>query len=336
MVADEAAVLLILKQIETGELTVTPDQDPQEQIKGDILFRVSNGWTIEVSNWSGEFAGIVEVITSEGQVLDTNFLEHNMPRVDDYFPDPDVASRVWGMKPVETGFIYAADAEPRRLEGAKAGDVIANPDSGPPWMILYPTLNDVLVPQWPGKLWLARVLERLEPQDHRGTYVRCISVKLDRQMETHNLFGACGQAVETVLTYAANLTRAQAVHLSANRHTESKALQSAGWRRWQEQVTQKPTTMREDMSGVVRAANNLRSPVGYGLSLAHRGVWDAAQAIDSDAAFQEDEDDIWLVEPWAGAGSAMMDTVWALGAPELFDVEEREKLLQAWTARQQP
>ena len=331
----EVEILSVLKRIETGALTVTPDQDPQEQIKGDILFRVSNGWKIEVCNWSGEFGGIVEIITPDGQILDTDYLERHMPRVDDYYPEPDIADNAWGMKPVETGFIYVSDVKPGRLKDAKANDVISNPNAGPPWIVLYPKLRDVLVAHWPGKLWLVHVLERLEPQDHRGNYTRCISVKLIREMDTHNLFGAHGRAVETILRYATGLTRVKAQHLSANRHAEAKALQSAGWHRWQEQVTRKPTTIREDMSGVVKAANNLTSPVGYGLSLAHGGVWDSAKAIDGDAAFEEDEDDVWMVEPWAGAGSVMMDAVWALGAPDLFEEAECEKLLQAWNARHQ-
>jgi len=57
-------------------------------------------------------------------------------------------------------------------------------------------------------------------------------------------------------------------------------------------------------------------------------------AFAGDAAFNEDEDDIWLVSPWREAASAMMDAAWALGAPELFSEDEREKLLQAWKARE--
>lgn len=74
-------------------------------MKRDILFRADNGWIFEVSNWSGEFAGIVEVITPGGFVLDPEYLEKYMPDVDQYFPTTDVAENVWGMKAVESGFI---------------------------------------------------------------------------------------------------------------------------------------------------------------------------------------------------------------------------------------
>lgn len=181
---------------------------------------------------------------------------------------------------------------------------------------------------------MARVIKRLEPQNHRGNYVRCISVKLVFEHETKILFGSNGKTVETVLSYASNISRTQAIHLSENRHENAKSLQSAGWHRWQEQVKGEDKTPDRDLSGVVKAANNLSSPVGHGLSLAHRGVWDAAKRIEGDAAFEEDEDDIWLIEPWASAGSVMLDTVWALGAPELFNEKEREMLLQAWKRRE--
>lgn len=329
----ENDILSLLKDIERGKVKLTPDEDPQEQIKGDILFRTENGWTFEVSNWCGEFAGIVEVVTPDGSVLDTEFLEHHMSRVHDYFPSADVAEHAWGMKAVECGFIYVADSKPGRLQNAKAGDIIANPDDGPPWIVLYPRLKDVLVARWPGTLWLAQVIKRLEPQDHRGNYIRCISVKFIREMDTHLLFGPNGKDVETVLKYALNINRAQALNLSKNRHENAKALQSAGWHRWQEKVKGEDNTPDRDMSGVVKGANNLNSPVGHGLSLAHRGVWDAAKRIDGEAAFEENEEEMWLIEPWAGAGSVMLDTVWAMGAPELFDEDEREVLLQAWNRR---
>ena len=75
----EDDVLGVLKQIETGCVTLVPDHDPQEHIKGDILYRASNGWTIEASNWSGEFAGIVEIGLADGSILDIDHLDRHMP-----------------------------------------------------------------------------------------------------------------------------------------------------------------------------------------------------------------------------------------------------------------
>ncbi|MEZ5986114.1 MAG: hypothetical protein R3B94_09200 [Hyphomonas sp.] len=333
MTVTEADVLGVLKQIEAGDVTLTPDRDPQEYIKSDILFRASNGWTIEVSNWSGEFAGIVEVGLPDGRVLDQEYLDLHMPTVAEYFPDDDVAWRAYRMKAVETGFLYLSDDKLGRFANVEEGAVVSNPSREPPWIIVHNSLQDVTVAHWPGQLWLAQVRDRLEPQDHRGNYTRCVSVKIVREMPTHYLFGPYGEEVERVLHFAGGLDREGAVRLASKRHEDAAELTSQGWHRWQALVTGEDKQPDRDMSGVVKAANNLSSPVGHGLSLAHRAVWDAAQRIDGDAAFEEDEEERWLISPWSDAGSAMLETVWALSAPELFNEAEREILLTAWKAR---
>ena len=333
MNVSEDDVLGVLKQIETGGVTLVPDYDPQERIKGDVLYRASNGWTIEVSNWSGEFAGIVEIGLPDGSILDMDHLDRCMPGVAEYFPGKDVAWRAYRMKALETGFIYLSDDNLGRFADAKEGTVVSNPSTEPPWIIVDDSLRDVTVARWPGRLWLAQVLDRLEPQDHRGNYTRCVSVKIVREMPTHNLFGPCGEQVEQALRFAGGLDRVGAERLASHRHPDAAELTSQGWHRWQALVTAKDNRPDRDMRGVVTAANNLKSPVGHGLSLAHSAVSDAAERIDGDAAFEEDEDERWLIGPWAAAGSAMLETVWGLGAPELFDVPEREKLLWAWQNR---
>ncbi|WP_321489115.1 hypothetical protein [uncultured Hyphomonas sp.] len=333
MMPTEDEVMAVLRQIETGDVTLVLEQDPQEQIKGDILYRASNGWTIEVSNWSGEFAGIVEIGLPDGSILDMDHFDRHMPGVAEYFPDEDVAWRAYRMKAVETGFIYLSEGKLGRFADAEEGTTESNPSSEPPWIIVDHSLRDVTVARWPGRLWLAQVLERLEPQGHRGNYTRCTSVKIVREMPTHYLFGPYGEQVEQVLRFAGGLDRGGAERLASHRHPDAAELTAQGWHRWQALVTGTENTPDRDMRGVVRAANNLKSPVGHGLSLAHGAVWDAAERIDGAAAFEEDEDERRLIGPWAAAGSAMLETVWGLGAPELFDVPEREKLLRAWQKR---
>lgn len=128
----EDDVLGVLKQIETGDITLVPEYDPQERIKGDVLYRASNGWTIEVSNWSGEFAGIVEIGLPDGSVLDIDHLDRCMPGVAEYSPGKDVAWRAYRMKALETGFIYLSDDNLGRFADAKGGAVVSNPSSEPP------------------------------------------------------------------------------------------------------------------------------------------------------------------------------------------------------------
>lgn len=333
MMPTENEVMAVLRQIEAGSVTLVPGQDPQDQIKGDTLYRASNGWTIEVSNWSGEFAGIVEIGLPDGRILDMDHLDRHMPGVAEYFPDKDVAWRAYRMKAVETGFIYLSEDKLGQFAEAEEGAVVSNPSSEPPWIIVDHSLRDATVARWPGRLWLAQVLERLEPQVHRGNYTRCTSVKIVRRMPTYYLFGPCGEQVEQALRFAGGLDREGAERLASHRHPDAAELTSLGWHRWQELVSGQDNTPDRDMREVVAAANNLKSPVGHGLSLVHRAVSDAAERIDGAAAFEEDEDERWLIGPWAAAGSAMLETVWGLGAPELFELPEREKLLRAWQKR---
>lgn len=336
MRVEQSDVLRILKQVEAGEIRLVPDQNPQEKIKGDILYRASNGWTIEVSNWDGDFAGIVEIGLPDGSVIDLEYLDRHMPLVAEYFPEADVAWRAYRMKAVETGYLYQSQDELDRYADAKEGAVISNPDRAPPWIIVDHSLQDVTVASWPGRLWLAQVVDRLEPQDHRGRYTRCISIKLIRELNTCHLFGSFGEAVERVLRFAGNLDRSGAEVLASGRHEKAEQLTSRGWHRWQTLVTGEAASPDRDMSGVLQAANNLKWPVGHGLSLAHRAVWDAAQRAEGDAAFEEDDEERWLIAPWSGASSALLETVWALGAPSLFNVAERDVLLQAWKLVQEP
>ena len=333
MSVTESDVLEVLRAIEMGEIMLTPDRDPQEQFKGDILFSAPDGWKIEVSNWSGEFAGIVEIVLPDGRVLDMEYLDTRMPQVAAYFPDADVAWFAYGMKKIISGYIYVSADKPGRFADAEPGDVISNPGEEPPYIIVDETLADVVVARWPGVLWRAQVIEAIEPQDHRGNYTRSRSVKLLDRVDTHSLFGRHGKAVEDILRVASVLTQAQAQTLTARRHPDARALQSAGYHRWLEQEGQKVAEGR-DMSGVVAAGQGRsRSPIGHGLSLIHRGVWDSAQHAAGEAAFDEDEEERWLVEPWSEAAGALMDAGWALGVPDLFDEAEREILLQAWRAR---
>lgn len=99
----EAEVLSILRQIELGEVMLTPDVDPQIQFKGDVLFTASNGWKIEVSNWSGNFGGIVEIILPGGQVLDDDFLQEHLQSVCHYFPSPEFEWRAYKMRDNTSG-----------------------------------------------------------------------------------------------------------------------------------------------------------------------------------------------------------------------------------------
>lgn len=331
----EQDVLDVLKQIETGEVTLIAQLDPQIQSKGDIPFKASNGWTIEVSNWSGEFAGIVEIILPDGTILDGEYLEKHMPTVDLYFPDKEVEWRCYGMKPIIVGYIYRPIDKIGLFENCQDGQIISTAKREPPYIIVNHSLETTIVANWPGRLFLAQALDQLEPQNHRGNYTRCFSVKIVWEMTTDRLFREHGEKIEDILQYASTLDESQARHLADFRAETAEAITSKGWHRWKAKNGIEDKTPERDMGGVIMIGGGANtSPIGHGLALAYRKVRDSATREMGDAAFDENEEERWLISPWSDAGGALMEAAWALGAPDLFSPEEIEILLQSWNQRQ--
>jgi len=62
---NEEDILEFLIKIKEGKIKLSAKDDPQVKIKGDIIYEASDGWKIEVSNWSGTFSGITEIIHPE-------------------------------------------------------------------------------------------------------------------------------------------------------------------------------------------------------------------------------------------------------------------------------
>ncbi len=212
--------------------------------------------------------------------------------------------------------------------------MIANPDREPPWIVAAHTLDDVHVARWPGRLWCAEVLDPLDPQNHRGNYTTCVSVRIIEELKTEILFGKFGAKVEGVLKFAATLTLPMAERLAGARSEHTKKITSDGLHRWMAKIDAFDRDPDKDLSGVVAiGGGSLKSPIGCGLSRVHSGVWDAAKREVGEAAIEEGENDIWLTQPWSDAAGALVDAAWAFGAPELFDELEIETLLQGWNQR---
>lgn len=334
MTVSEEQVLEFLRHVETGEVTLEAQQDPQIHIKSDILYEASNGWKIEVSNWGGQFSGIVEIILPSGDILDLDYLDEHMAEVRVYFPDKDVEWLAYKMKETIIGYIYKPHDKLGIFETCQAGDIITNPDREPPWIIVNHSLQDTIVAHWPGRLWCAEAVDILDPQDHRGNYTRCVSVKIVKEEETDWLFGPYGTKIEDILHYASKLNISKAEILAGSRSDTAKSLQSQGWHRWMAKEERHDRDPQRDMSGVVVAGSQKpKSPIGHGLSCVHRCVWDSAKREVGDAAFDEDEEEMWMKPPWSKAASALLDAAWALGVPDLFSEAERETLLAAWNER---
>ena len=232
------------------------------------------------------------------------------------------------------GYIYNSEDKLGIFKEAQTGQIVSNPDREPPWIIVNHSLQDTTVARWPGRLWRAEVLDAIEPQNHRGNYTRCASVKIIEPVATDCLFGRHGKKTEDVIAYANRLDIHMAENLARHRAKDAGPITSEGWHRWKVAADIKDDTPECDMEGVIMIGSGSHtSPIGHGLALVHRGVWESAKREVGDAAFDQDEEEMWLKPPWSEAGSVMLETAWALGAPQYFSEAELETLLQAWTRR---
>lgn len=153
-------------------------------------------------------------------------------------------------------------------------------------------------------------------------YIRCISVEILEKEDLSVLFGEHGQAVVTVLNRAAALTREQALEVSSARHRDASEAYDRTFRRWADSL--------DDAVWHARAFAN--SPINSGLTLIHHTVSNSAKAVDGEKATSvEDEGEVELVEPWAGAGLAFMGAGLALGAPKFVTAADRAILLAGWS-----
>ena len=238
------------------------------------------------------------------------------------------------MKKTIIGYIYRPMDKLGLFQNCSVGQIISKADDNPPWIIVHHSLDDTLAANWPGRLWRAEALGALDPQDHTGNYTRCVSVKIIKEVETEILFGEFGTRIEEILKFASTLQLQTAQHLVNSRHEEAKSITSEGWHRWIKTNGSVDRNPNDDMSGVVAIGGNARkSPIGHGLSLVHRCVREAAKRDMGETAFEEDDEGIWLIQPWSDAAGVLMEAAWAFGAPDLFNQLEIETLLEGWNQR---
>lgn len=236
------------------------------------------------------------------------------------------------------GLVYVhRDDDPMR--DAREGVTVSVEGRGPPWIVVDRDVSGIIVPNWPGRLWRVRVLEAASRRDQlpvggpplpHARYVRAISVEVLQEQDPASLFGAAGRDVARVLSAALELDRGRAEMLAVNRHPGAGAAQDRVWRSWM-RAHAIPRPNDESMDGVLAVGDERHSPIGPGLTVLERVIFDRAEAVDGQAAFESDEEDVWLVEPWREAATALGDAALALGAPEFTDSTDRAALMHAWS-----
>jgi hypothetical protein len=237
------------------------------------------------------------------------------------------------------GFVWAShyDDEPMRYAAKRKS--ISVEGRGPPWIVAFDSIEQVSVARWPGDLWRVRITDPASPKDQNwqvpyssARYTRAVSVEVLEQISPASLFGPQGNLVEHVLNTALCLEKNQAVQLSQNRHPDAAHAYDRCFRSWLafEGYEDK---YPENLDGTLQIFSGDRiSPVGYGLSLAHRLVFERAVELDGKDATATDHEEVWLLEPWNIASAAIADAVLGLGAEKHLSESDAKVLLHAWTA----
>ena len=91
---DETDAFAFLRQIESGELTLTPINDPQYVYAGHVPYLASNGWKITVFNDANAWDYVDLIKTPDGKELEYSEMS---PELQSYDPGDDVAWQCYGI-----------------------------------------------------------------------------------------------------------------------------------------------------------------------------------------------------------------------------------------------
>jgi hypothetical protein len=227
------------------------------------------------------------------------------------------------------GFIYSPHDAESPLNTGKAGDIIQL-DSTPPWLVVDHSKQTIVMTNWPGKLWLAEVIEPASESDQpNDIYTRSRSVRLIEHATTAELFGENGRDVEKILDQAAGL---QLNQLLSIKHMEPKLerLYSDAWNSWANDLHQGSSTDDHRYTLAMGTHGN-ESPIGKGLLLLSNVFHKLAQKLEGDAAFVvDDEGEIEFVPKWKLAFDAARHAAMAYGAPQCFSTDDQSKMATPW------
>jgi hypothetical protein len=236
----------------------------------------------------------------------------------------DILNRVLGRT---TGLVYVPHDEAGAMKDARPGARLGR-DRGPPWIVVDLDTEKVIVTAWPGRLWRVCVLRRASEQPMAyARYVRADQVEVLEEVPCATLFGAHGDAVVKVLDTAATLTREQTERLNQARLPDAHAAYMRSWNRWRAK-NGLPHPIADHHAPLIEGGKG--SPVGRGMSAVHDTVARRAKALDGDAAFRAEDEDLYLVNPWDGASDAMLHAALSLGAPQFCIDGDDDTLLRPW------
>ncbi len=240
-----------------------------------------------------------------------------------------------------TGYVFVPEAESGPFSGAQSGSLVSVPRRTPPWIVVDHSLESVPVHKWPGRLWRVRVTEPVTKDDtlraNAGTqspsanYTRAITVQVIEELPTARLFGRYGSNVCCLLDIVSRLTGPEFARLAEKRDPAAAAAYSRAWTVWLQSVTSQHSLSNSDLSGTLSISPRPGSPLNHGFSLLYSELSKRARILGGPSVFTQDQDgELSLVPPWSTAGSALLETAVAVGAPHLSSKEDLSILLHAW------
>ena len=224
------------------------------------------------------------------------------------------------------GYIYVTAEDGGPMATARTSATIRNAGRGPPFIVVSHQLSSVVATRWPGRLWCVEVVDPATATDQAAVagppvpsaqYTRAVAVQVGEELPASMLFGPNGDAISTIIDAARELNAEQAAKLSASRHPEAARAYNRVWDAWHRD---------RGMPGT------LASPINSGFTVLYNELLRRAALLSGNAATETDGDDTWLVDPWRGAGAALLEAALALGAPSLAGSADGEILTLAWVA----
>lgn len=175
--------------------------------------------------------------------------------------------------------------------------------------------NPMAVLSLPDRLWRVDDLEdeiRILP---RNRWIRCKSLTVREELPNWLVMGPHGDLVAQVIDQARDLTDKQARAIATMDPADEARLSRALWDRW-------------------LPNRKSHSPVGYGLAEVHGAVIEAARRTDPHLFGWDPDDEVEIIADaaWQQAGNAANAAALALGAPQVLDPPENQRLALRWTS----
>ena len=110
-VLTEAGIAAFLRSVEHGEVTLTPDLDPNEVYAGVVPYSASNGWHIAIFNDCNQW-DYIEWVEADGEWVTYEEIDREMRLVDQYEPSTEIAEAAYKIPRVTT----KRPSEPENLD----------------------------------------------------------------------------------------------------------------------------------------------------------------------------------------------------------------------------